>query len=497
MEFGTGAFTRKRHIAGYLRLFVGCAAVCYVSTLLAFIFPINPSNLVSSELPSAATSIPIAILLGGFAVFWLRFFGFPTLTPLRSRFEQRLVCLGLLWGFLCCYTATIAIVNLVSGTLPSSISALFVAPMGHFFGNCSVLLGMVALCSWSPTVDSFFTRRIRIAANVSHQDFTRLSWHLAKRRLKRDVQLVPIGNRGMWRSHGALSGFDALVIAGDTGSISSATIPPLAALLGGLPVFEIEHFATLISRRIQVARLSTTQLLRIAPKPTVGRLVCETLKRVIEPLLALCLGILLLPVLIILAVAVRLSGPGPIIYRQVRAGWCGKNFTLLKFRTMRVDAENAGPQWSAGNRDPRVTRIGKFLRATRLDELPQLWNVVAGELAFIGPRPERPEMVAKLVENIPAFPVRTATRPGISGWAQVRAGYAASVDESLCKLEYDLYYALFPSFAFDVEILVRTLIVAIAGDRQEVTKDENAVTAEFVKESDARWERGNSLVVGQ
>ena len=149
--------------------------------------------------------------------------------------------------------------------------------------------------------------------------------------------------------------------------------------------------------------------------------------------------------------------PGPAIYSQVRVGKDGVIFTIHKFRSMRVDAEAAsGAVWAKQN-DPRVTKLGRFLRRTRLDELPQLWNVLRGDMSFVGPRPERPEFIAELTNKVPFYGQRHAIRPGLTGWAQVRHRYGASVDDSLEKLQYDLFYIKHMSFAFDLYIVLETV----------------------------------------
>lgn len=157
-----------------------------------------------------------------------------------------------------------------------------------------------------------------------------------------------------------------------------------------------------------------------------------------------------------IALALRLEGPGPLLYRQVRVGRGGRHFTLVKFRTMVPEAEPDGPQW-AQEGDRRITRVGRFLRRLHLDELPQALNLLRGEMSFIGPRPERPEFVAALEQQIPFYRARHAVRPGITGWAQVNYGYGSSAEDALIKLQYDLYYAKHCSLFLDLAILVRTL----------------------------------------
>jgi len=186
------------------------------------------------------------------------------------------------------------------------------------------------------------------------------------------------------------------------------------------------------------------------------------LKTLFEPILAILLLVLLSPLLLGLALAIYMTSGRPILYHQERLGYRGKKFPLLKFRTMSLTAESSGPQWASED-DPRMTRLGGWLRKTRMDELPQLLNVVRGELSFVGPRPEREEFYHLLSEKIPLFTMRLLVRPGITGWAQVKNGYAASVEESKTKLEYDLYYIRNRTFPMDVAILIHTLFLALHG----------------------------------
>jgi sugar transferase (PEP-CTERM system associated) len=170
-----------------------------------------------------------------------------------------------------------------------------------------------------------------------------------------------------------------------------------------------------------------------------------------------CIGLALcLPILPFVILAVRLSSPGPILFSQVRLGLGGRPFTIYKFRTMRQDAEANGAQWAAKN-DSRITRVGRFMRKTRLDEIPQLWNILRGDMGFVGPRPERPEFVQWLTNEIPYYGLRHMIRPGLTGWAQVRYQYGASLEETKRKLEYDLYYIKHLSLGLDLLIMFETL----------------------------------------
>lgn len=164
-----------------------------------------------------------------------------------------------------------------------------------------------------------------------------------------------------------------------------------------------------------------------------------------------------LPLMALVALAVRLSSPGPVLYHQERVGQHGRVFILHKFRSMRPDAEQgSGAVWAQVG-DSRVTPIGRFLRRTRLDELPQLWNVICGHMSVVGPRPERPEFVKSLTREIPYYGQRHIVRPGLTGWAQVRYTYGASVEDALMKLQYDLYYIKNRTLAFDLFILAKTV----------------------------------------
>jgi sugar transferase (PEP-CTERM system associated) len=163
------------------------------------------------------------------------------------------------------------------------------------------------------------------------------------------------------------------------------------------------------------------------------------------------------PLMALVALAVRVTSPGPVLYHQVRTGQGGRTFTVHKFRTMRTDAEEkTGPVWASAN-DNRVTPIGEFLRRTRLDELPQLWNIFCGEMSLVGPRPERPEFVEALTQQIPFYGQRHSVKPGLTGWAQVRYTYGASVEDAMEKLQYDLFYIKNMSAMLDVFIIFSTI----------------------------------------
>lgn len=188
----------------------------------------------------------------------------------------------------------------------------------------------------------------------------------------------------------------------------------------------------------------------------------NNIKRVFDIVMAIIIGIIALPFMAISAVIVRLESPGPIIYSQDRVGENGKEFKVHKFRSMRNDAEKDGAKWAQEN-DPRVTKFGNFMRKTRIDELPQLVNVLKGEMSFIGPRPERMIFIKELEKEIPYYNLRHMVKPGLTGWAQVMYPYGASVEDARKKLEYDLYYIKHHSLYLDMVIMFMTFKTVVFG----------------------------------
>lgn len=189
----------------------------------------------------------------------------------------------------------------------------------------------------------------------------------------------------------------------------------------------------------------------------------EMMKRAVDIVFSLSIAGVLCVIIPGVALAVRLSSRGPVFFRQVRVGRRGKTFTLYKFRTMYIDAEKNGAQWSTKN-DPRVTPLGRILRHTHLDEVPQLWNILCGDVSLVGPRPERPEFVEKLEKEIPHYALRHLVKPGLTGWAQINYPYGASVEDSARKLAYDLYYVKHRTLILDMKILLRTVAHIFKGE---------------------------------
>jgi exopolysaccharide biosynthesis polyprenyl glycosylphosphotransferase len=186
----------------------------------------------------------------------------------------------------------------------------------------------------------------------------------------------------------------------------------------------------------------------------------DKVKRLMDITLASGGLLLASPLILLIAFAVRTTSRGPALFRQERVGLRGGIYVILKFRSMRVDAENNGPEWAQED-DPRSTGLGHYLRKMHLDELPQLWNVLRGEMTLVGPRPERPEFVEHLRRQIPHYDLRHMVKPGLTGWAQVRYPYGASEKDAVAKLEYDLYYIRHKNFLWDLRILLTTVTVVL------------------------------------
>jgi len=173
-------------------------------------------------------------------------------------------------------------------------------------------------------------------------------------------------------------------------------------------------------------------------------------------------AILSLPIAIVTAILIRIDSRGPVLYKQERVGKNGRTFTLMKFRSMRVDAEKDGPVWAQTD-DQRMTRVGRIIRKIRVDEIPQFWNILRGDMNFVGPRPERPHFIAQLAQEIPYYEQRHLIAPGLTGWAQIKYPYGASIEDARQKLQYDLYYIKKQSLTLDATIMFETIKTILFG----------------------------------
>lgn len=236
----------------------------------------------------------------------------------------------------------------------------------------------------------------------------------------------------------------------------------LEARLMGTKVQEMADVYEQLTGRVPIDHIQDEWLLsaggfRILHKPYVRHL-----KRLIDAALSFVLLLLACPLILLVSLLIRLDSTGSVLYKQERIGKDGKTFSMYKFRSMKADAELNGVQWATNN-DPRITRVGKWLRISHLDELPQLWNVVKGDMSLVGPRPERPYFVCMLEQKLPYYAIRHCVKPGVTGWAQVTFRYGASMEDARRKLEADVYYVKNMSLVFDLKILLKTLGVVFLG----------------------------------
>lgn len=239
-------------------------------------------------------------------------------------------------------------------------------------------------------------------------------------------------------------------------------VPVMSLLASGVRVMGVAAFVETFCQRIPPAEVDAAWLtkLNLRQRDPIARRV----KRLNDLLLASLGLVLSLPILLLASLAILLDSGFPIFFHQTRTGYLGRPYTLFKLRTMRQDAEGGGAQW-AQEQDKRVTYVGRFLRKTRIDEIPQLWNVIKGEMSLVGPRPERPELDEEIERTSPFWKCRYLLKPGITGWAQIKYQYASDLESSEKKLSYDLFYVKNASFFLDLEIILSTLRSIMKGSR--------------------------------
>jgi len=282
---------------------------------------------------------------------------------------------------------------------------------------------------------------------------------------------------GIWHTKvhyvGGLSKFHRVDFSAITGVIlalegplpDNLTTSLMRLRLKGMQIFELSEFYEQFMSKLPVFHLKDGWFVYSQGFNLLHRDSDLKFKRMLDVSVALLGLVVVLPIVMVAMVAIALDSRGGVVYTQNRIGLNGKTFRLFKLRTMTEDAESTGASWAREN-DPRVTLVGKFLRRTRIDELPQLWNVFRGDMSFIGPRPERPEFNKMLEEDIPYYELRYLVKPGITGWAQVMYPYGSSSDDARRKLEYDLYYVKNYSLILDLAILLKTFrIVLLAKGR--------------------------------
>jgi exopolysaccharide biosynthesis polyprenyl glycosylphosphotransferase len=253
------------------------------------------------------------------------------------------------------------------------------------------------------------------------------------------------------------------VIVAARSSLPVALLDQLLKIrIKGTRIYDINDFYEKFLSRLPVFNLDQNWIAMSHGFDLIHNPMGLKLKRYLDISIAVILAILLLPLFIITAVVVLVTSGTPVLFSQIRTGENDVPFKVFKFRTMVLDAEPDGAQYASEN-DPRFTLLGKLMRKFRIDELPQLWNVIAGDMSFIGPRPERPEFISRLQERIPYYDLRHIVKPGLTGWAQVMHGYGDSTDDAAEKLQYDLFYIKNYSLALDLSIIIRSVKVILFG----------------------------------
>ncbi len=240
---------------------------------------------------------------------------------------------------------------------------------------------------------------------------------------------------------------------------------PIKALLDfkarGIEVIDGHQLFEEVSGRQSIDQLRPSAL--IFSSGFKRRFLASVLKRFLDLAISVFGVLVLIPILGLIGLLIKIDSPGPIFYRQLRVGLRGEPFMIWKFRSMCTEAESTGPQWAVRN-DPRTSRVGRILRKTRLDEIPQLYNVLRGEMSLVGPRPERPVFVSELKIRIPYYDIRHTVRPGLTGWAQTQFRYGATAEDAHTKLPYDLYYVKNLTLRLDMRILIETVRVVLLGE---------------------------------
>ena len=367
--------------------------------------------------------------------------------------------------------------------LVPGIVAITLAAVGYIFpsallGNSALLLGLfiltLGLVAWRSTYawlaqQSFLQQRVYVLGTgerahrlvqglrqVSQLGINVVGW---SGDLDGEVSRQSLAQDMMGRVH--QSTVHRVIVAMEDRRENMPMLELLRLRLNGIHIEEATSWLEKISGKIEVEQLYPSWIIFATGFRFSGAF--RLMRRVLNCAVAFAGLLLALPVIPFVALAIVLDSPGPIFYSQKRVGRLGRIFHCYKFRTMRQDAEaDTGPTW-AGDGDPRITRVGKFLRSSRLDEIPQLWCVMKGDMAFVGPRPERPEFVDRLTKEIPYYGVRHMVRPGITGWAQVRYKYGNTVEDAKEKLQYDLFYLKNASIALDVLIMFQTIKIVTLG----------------------------------
>jgi exopolysaccharide biosynthesis polyprenyl glycosylphosphotransferase len=365
-----------------------------------------------------------------------------------------------------------ALVGFVTGILAYKLAFAWItgeAPVAHF--TLRAILAPFAFAAWAVGIRLLVCAWIHrwelgsLVIAVGPAEVTRRVGDLLERNHLRD-RMICIDD-GDPQAAATLEGLIAgrvrgIILSHGRGELSAELRLALVhARLLGVRVMSAVDLVEEIEERVPVAVVDSWWMMEVERLPGIAAPTYLVPKRLFDLAVAVPALVLLLPLFVATALAVRLTSRGPAMFTQVREGVRRQPFTIYKFRTMRLDAEAAGGAQWAQRGDPRITAIGGFLRKSRIDELPQLWNIIRGDMSIVGPRPERPEFNRQLAEQIPWYDLRHLAKPGLTGWAQVRYPYGASVEDSLAKLEYEVYYLKHASLWFDLRICLRTVAVVL------------------------------------
>jgi sugar transferase (PEP-CTERM system associated) len=351
-----------------------------------------------------------------------------------------------------------AVLLALSGGATSRFSAAHAVFIAKLMGAWLATMTLIRLVYAATTQHPAASRRIVVLGDPRDVGVVQ-----ARLRSRRGVTFRPVDLPLSEMSFPALRqhGIWGIVVAFESQALAlGSLLPPLLdCKMRGMRILTTAAFQENYLGRIDLDLLTANDLL--TTQGFAASRLAAALKRLSDVILSICMLVLLLPLMALTALAIKIDSPGPIFYRQKRVGQFDEPFTLYKFRSMTADAEAGGKPLWAQRQDPRITRVGRFIRATRIDELPQLANVLRGQMALVGPRPERPHFVEQLARAIPFYRHRAYVKPGVTGWAQINFPYGASVEDAREKLAYDLYYVKHRSMLLDVFILLSTVRVVL------------------------------------
>jgi exopolysaccharide biosynthesis polyprenyl glycosylphosphotransferase len=345
---------------------------------------------------------------------------------------------------------------------PGSRSSLVTIPLA--------LLPLLILVAIIALTRSYYSRPFLLVDGSLTMIWAFTRYRASRRPHARRLAVIPIGDRAILEDIPAVrfvtlkkpgnftrTSFDGIVLDMHA-DIPQEWVKFLAdSVMQQIRIYHTASLVESIAGRVSLQHLAALHVDNLQPMPWFN-----PLKRGTDLLVTILAAPFLLAIGLLLAILIRLESKGPAIYRQRRVSAKGKAFTLLKFRSMRADAEVDGAQFTTEN-DPRITRLGHFMRKTRLDELPQFWNILKGDMSLVGPRPERPNFVEQYEREIPNYNLRQIARPGLTGWAQIETGYSSDTAGTIRKLERDLYYVKYRSIALDTYIIYRTIRTVFFG----------------------------------